>query len=189
MRHYYYLISSLPILKFGTQSPISRNNFLGFCREQLSSSDFKIITRVSILPYEKIEDVSSSLREWKRFDISLRNEIARSRATKKAKDVFAYIRGEDSTDPFIAPFAHLVANQDSPLEAELSIDRKRWDKIEELKKGHYFDIDYLIAYMLELQILERWERINLEDSQQVLENLLDKEQEIWMELEKAKSQT
>ena len=126
------------------------------------------------------------MREWKRFDISLRNEIARSRAVRKAKDAFAYIRGEDSTDPFTAPFARWVTSQDSPLEAELSIDQKRWNKIEELKKGHYFDIDFLIAYMLELQILERWERINLEDSQQVLENLLDREQKIWMKLEKAK---
>ena len=47
-----------------------------------------------------------------------------------------------------------------PLEAELYLDRIRWEKLEELEKNHYFDITYLVAYALKLQILERWDRIN-----------------------------
>jgi hypothetical protein len=43
----------------------------------------------------------------------------------------------------------------SPLEAELFLDGCRWEKIDELAAGHFFDIEFLRAYRLKLQILER----------------------------------
>jgi hypothetical protein len=172
MRKYYYLIASLPMLEFGMKIPFSYADFLIKCRQQLGSTDIGIIERITIGPFETIKDPLSTFQEWKRFDTALRNEIVRYRAARKANDPMQYIRGENYPDPFVSGFAHWAVNQDSPIEAELYLDRVRWEKIEELGKGHYFDIDYLVTYALRLQILERWDRINSEGAIQHLEELL-----------------
>lgn len=168
---YYYLIASLPMLELGAKPPIPYSDFLLRCREQLTSGDIDVIERIEIGPFEDGEDVFPIFREWKRFDTSLRNEIARARAVKQAKDPAKHIRGENYPDPFVSGFAHWAVSQNSPLEAELYLDRVRWEKIEELERGHYFDIEYLITYALKIQILERWDRIGSEGGMQALQEL------------------
>lgn len=162
MKEYYYLVSSLPMLEFGMKMPFPYSDFLKTCQEQLSTHDM-----------ETIKSASSS-RGWKIFDTTLRNELARARASKREKDPTRYIRGEYS-DPYIAGPVQKIINQDSLIEAEMTLDRMRWEKIEELEKGHYFDISYLITYALKLQLLERWEQINSEGGIEILEGLLEKE--------------
>lgn len=174
MRHYYYLIASLPMLEFGIKMPFSYDYFLSLCREHLAPRDMELIDRALFLPAETIDDSYPMLEQWKRFDTTLRNELAKTRAAGLTKDPIQYIRGEGYTDPFIASFAHWVVKQDSPLGSEVSLDRMRWEKIEELQKGHYFDIGFLIAYALELQLLARWQDINQDNGMQVLYELLEK---------------
>ena len=155
------------------KAPLSYSDFLLLCREHLAAADIEIIKRVS-LPPEDRKDSSQTLKEWKKIDITLRNELAKSRAHKYGRDLLQYVRGEGYQDPFVSHFAQYITSYASPLEAELSLDRLRWEKIEELKKGHYFDIDYLITYALQLQILERWDNINSSGGMEVLQGLLEK---------------
>ena len=171
---YYYLISSLPVLNFSVSPGISYEDFLRRAKEQLCGDDMNIIKRARIMPQEIIEDSCVILKEWKEFDITLRNELARMRASKKGKDASDYIRLDEYPNPFFAHYAHLIYNQSSPLEAEKLFDRMRWDKIEDLKLGHFFDITYLVAYALQLQILERWQKVNQEEGMQILEELAGK---------------
>ncbi|MDP2910747.1 MAG: DUF2764 family protein [Candidatus Omnitrophota bacterium] len=153
MKNYYYIIASLPMLHFGMKPPFSYPDFLALWE---SHSHHAL------------------LKEWERFNKSLANELVRTRAVKKGKDPNKYLRDSDGLDPFIAPLAHWATNQDSPMEAELYLDKIKWEKIEELKAGHYFDIEYLIAYGLQLQILERWDKINSGDGVEILERLAGK---------------
>ena len=169
---YYYLIASLPLLEFGMKTLFTYADFLSICEEQLSSSDLNIIKETRLAPLENPYSHCLTLREWNKFNITLRNEIAKVRANKQGKDASKYIRGEDYVDPFMASFTQWVINQDSPLEAEISLDRFRWEKLDDLGRGHYFDIDYLVVYALKLRILERWENINSNDGMQALQNLV-----------------
>lgn len=168
-------MASLPMLEFGMKIPFSYSDFLERCKKQLSFGDMALIKRVEIGPFDDAEDSSPILREWKRFDTTLRNELSRCRANRKSKDASKYIRGEGYLDPFVSSFTHWACKCDSPLEAEISLDRFRWEKIEELGKWHYFDIDYLVTYGLKLQILERWKRINKANGTEVLQEVLEKE--------------
>ncbi len=152
------------MLQFGMKPPISYSDFLEQCAQQLNQDEMNALK----------EDKSLLLKKWKIFDISLRNELVRTRAVKKGKDPNNYLRGSGGIDPFIAPLAHWAANQDSPMESELYLDKIRWEKIEEIKSGHYFDMEYLAAYGLQLQILERWDRINSSDGMKILEGLTEK---------------
>ena len=175
MSEYYYLVASLPMLEFGGKKPFSRSDLLFRCRGNLNPADMATLERASIAPRENIDDPSPTLREWNVFDAALRNDLARARAAKKGKDPAPYIRGDDSPDPFMAGFAHWLVEQEDPLEAERSFDRFRWERIEEIKKGHYFDIVSLIAYALQLQIIERWEMLDSKGGMEVLGKLISKE--------------
>lgn len=162
------------MLQFGMKLPFSYEGFLERCRLELNQEDMDALARVSIEPSVDIEDKLPLLKEWKRFNRSLKNELARTRAIKKGRDPNKYLRGNDGLDPFIAPLAHWAINQDSPMETEAYLDRIRWEKIEEIKTGHYFDIECLAAYGLQLKILERWQRINSGEGTKVLEGLRGK---------------
>ncbi len=175
MSQYYYLVASLPILEFGTRASFEYSDFLKRAKEQLSAYDFDIIERTKIIPAQDASDKAKTLREWKIFDITLRNEIVKFRASKKSKDPAKYIRADNYSDAFLISFAHWLTSQDDPLQAELALDRARWQKLEDLEKSHYFDIDYLIVYALKLQLLERWQRINSKPAREALEELLEKE--------------
>jgi hypothetical protein len=57
--------------------------------------------------------------------------------------------------PGIAALAKNAAALESPLEAELYIDKARWDAIENLQGIGYFDSNVVFAYLLKLLLLER----------------------------------
>lgn len=169
---YYYLVASLPMLHFGMKPPFSYSDFLEACSLGLNQDDMDILANLSTL--RESGSRSALLKKQEGFNRRLRNELVRTRAAKKGKDPNKYLRGDSGVDPFIAPLAHWAVNQDSPREAELYLDRVRWEKIEELKAGHYFDTEYLAAYGIQLQILERWDRINSGNGMKVLEGLVGK---------------
>lgn len=173
MKHYYYFfISSLPMLHFGAKPLISYAHFLDECRRNLAVHDMEIIERAGVLLSEAGGDDFVMLEEWKRFETSLRNELARLRALKKNKDASAYIRGDNFQDPFTGHFAHLAVSQENILEGERHLDKIRWDKIDELARHHYFDIEFLVMYALKLQILERWHRFNEADGMKFLQEAI-----------------
>ena len=160
------------MLHFGMKPPFSYPDFLGSCASELSQDDMDILRESD--SHKEPGSRSVLLKEWENFNRGLMNELVRARAVKKGKDPNKYLRGDSGVDPFIAPLTHWAVNQDSPMEAELYLDRARWNKIEEIKTGHYFDIEYLTAYGFQLKILERWARINSVDGVKVLENLAEK---------------
>jgi hypothetical protein len=123
---YYYLISSLPLLVFGARPPISKEAFFAECGKWLDT--------------KKID----GLREWGRFDLGLKEEIAAARSSKKEGS-----RGKVPVhlkDVFEAP---------NPLEAEKKIEKIRWDFLEEKGAEYHFDINFLKVYLIKLRILER----------------------------------
>lgn len=154
------------MLHFGMKPPLSYSDFLDACASELSQDDMNILRESS--------SGNVLLKKWGDFNKSLKNELVRTRAARKGKDPNKYLREDNGIDPFIAPLAHWAVNQDSPIEAELYLDRVRWDKIEDIKTGHYFDVEYLVAYGLQLKILERWHSVNSADGVKVLEGLAKK---------------
>ncbi|MEG0162525.1 MAG: DUF2764 family protein, partial [Mucinivorans sp.] len=48
------------------------------------------------------------------------------------------------------------------VEREHKMDALRWDLVDELTEGHYFDIDTVLGYIVCLNILQRWAYLNKE---------------------------
>jgi len=170
--YYIYLISSLPMLHFGLKPPISFERFIRLCQGLLSEEDIEIL---KVCAQQNIHDYKTgqpTLNKWRVFDTALRNELVKIRAGRKKVEALKYLRQDGYTEPYISHLALNAHRNPSILEGEKSLDLERWRFLEELSTGHYFDIDFLIVYVLKLLILEKWEKIRTADKKQCLQDLL-----------------
>jgi hypothetical protein len=98
-------------------------------------------------------------REWER---ALRLNAARQRVVKTKRENAAPV--EPPAFPNDAASAAVKAvTADSPLEAEISLDKARWSAIEVLAGNYYFDRNTVFAYYLKLVLLERETSFNAEE--------------------------
>lgn len=169
---YIYLISSLPMLHFGIKPPFLFGKFLEICAGLIPQTDWELLKNVSVNGEYDYELKQPTLNCWYEFDSDLRNELVRLRASRRRVDPVKYLRRDGNYRLSIVHLAMNAQRSPSLIEAEKMLDQGRWQKLEELSFGHYFDIDFLIIYALKLLILERWERINRADKVGLLEEAL-----------------
>ncbi len=151
----YYLTASLPTLKFGGKPVMSLQDFLEQCQRLLAKQEFQLIH--SALDDKEDGLGQPTLRAYKNFIRSLRNELAWLRATQQNKDPEVFLNGpRGDIDPAIVDVLSLACEQSDPLSAEKVLDAFIFEKLGELAAQHYFDIDHLIIYGLKLRMLERY---------------------------------
>ncbi|MCX5698399.1 MAG: DUF2764 family protein [Candidatus Omnitrophica bacterium] len=167
--YYTYLISSLPMLNFSARAPFSLEDFFAKCKNLIPEKEFEILRGVCQQDsYFLAAQSSDSLKQWANFEITLRNELVRARAGRKKTDPLKFLRLPDSSQAYISHVAMVAYRSTSILEAEKILDQARWNFLEALSFGHYFDFDYLLIYGLKLKILQRWDKIQNADKEQLL---------------------
>lgn len=161
MANYYpYLASSLPALSFGMKLPFLFEDFLNKCRGFIPQQDFEILAHLpGPSEYGSGPIKNKSIKKWVDFDIALRDELARIRASRKHIDAGEYIRKDGFPASLLSQTALSAWRNTSILEAERFLDQKRWEVLEELGLGHFFDLDFIILYAYKLLILQRWDKI------------------------------
>lgn len=173
---YYFTETSLPYLSFSAPPGLTSKEFLSMCEIELSPSDLFVLKSASLLPKHSEKPVLPILKNWFQWDQDIRNELVKLRAGKLGKDENAYIRGEASEE-VSRVLVRDIFNTDSPLSAQDMLDQARWKYLEELERGHYFDVEKLIVYYLKLQLLERRNLYNKEEGQKKAEEILEKAKE------------
>lgn len=169
---YVYLMSSLPFLKYGERSPFSFDHLLDICKGLIPEEDIGIIGMLKTSGLYDYAGDQDTLRRWKNFEISLKNELVKIRAGRRHVDPLPYLRATAQSDisiNHIAINAHRAAN---PLESQNVLDQGRWHALDELLLGHYFDVDSLIVYACKLLILERHDRIRSANNMAIVEKAL-----------------
>ncbi|MFY9402969.1 MAG: hypothetical protein WAQ07_06170 [Candidatus Omnitrophota bacterium] len=171
--YYIYLISSLPELRFGDKPPFSLEEFLNICSRAISDKDLERLIKELTSLYGSIDKgLLPRLKEWRRFNRSLRNELVKLRAKRKNEEALKYLRADDN--PF-TPATHtalLAYRNRNILDAEKFLDLERWRFLDGLSCGHYFDIILLVIYALKLKILLRWDNVYASDKDRLLEEAL-----------------
>jgi hypothetical protein len=145
------------------------SRFRELCRENLTGEDLALLAHCTLdpdpvdpaIPPEErgaayaetpAETDSPFINKWRKWERALRLSLARGRALQLKRDAAV-----DAPDTF--PDAQAAAKAalalDSPLEAEIYLDKARWDAIEELQGTAYFHRDNIFAYLLKLLLLER----------------------------------
>lgn len=170
--YYTYLISSLAMLHFGMKPPFSFEKFIGICSKLIPEKDIAILDSIPKIQPGLDKGRQPTLMLWQGFEIALRNELVKIRASHKRIDPLQFMRQTNYSDFSLVHMAMQAQRNPSILEAEMALDQQRWYFLDGLSLGHYFDLDALIVYALKLLLLERWEKINSADKTKILEETL-----------------
>jgi len=171
--YYTYLISSLPMLSFVSRPPFSLEDFFAKCERLIPETEIEFLRNACYREVSFLNPAATgTLGKWANFEIALRNELARGRARRKKVDVLKFIHLPDDPEAYISHIAMTAYRSVSILEAEKILDQARWDFLESLSLGHYFDFDFLLIYLLKLKILERWDKVQRADKKHLFNHVV-----------------
>lgn len=143
---YYYLISSLPMLKADGEMPFSYNRFLQTCQGALNDSTYAFLENLTLSSAE-----GPCVSDWSRFYTTFKEELTFQRNVRFGKKVTPPSdRDENISKLITAALCHK-----NPLAAEEMLLALQFEKLDELIGLHYFDEYALIGYALKLKLLER----------------------------------
>ncbi len=159
MSQYYYLMAQLPSIDFGCEPPFKYEEFKELAARFISNKDREILSSLSLEPSRQEEKVASSfLQKWYDFERTLRLALRELRANSlKWDDVD--VSYEEHAKVASSLYASSIASQafamDDPLQAELFLDKKRFEFLNNIKSADYFSSDSLFAYAIMLLIIIR----------------------------------
>jgi len=171
MSSYYYFVATLPSLQStAVAPPFSHADFMERASHFLSEKDAALLGVARLfVPGDGAPPPASApsdfLSRYFRWESALRNELARLRAGRMQKSAEKFLR-QAAPEGDAQRTAQAAFQAGDPLQGELAIEHDRWSYIELLASNHYFDIEFLMAYSLLLQVLERKARFNAEKGQE-----------------------
>lgn len=168
---FYYLMAQLPVLIYDQKLPMSSEEFKALALSVLDENDSSLFTHLSLDPDpEKTEpsyketapatgcEFIDSWREWER---TFRLNLAKHRAHHLKREISSIEPPVTPADAALAA-SKAVSGENSPLEAELLIDKARWNAIVEIAGFEYFSLNHVLAYYLKLLLMERRASFNNE---------------------------
>jgi hypothetical protein len=160
LRNHYYFVSSLPLLSYEERAAGDPADFIANAASYLTEREVALVGASRIDAPETVDLGTRTGTEYARFERGLRNALVRLRAANRGSDPEEYIRtdqaGNDESDtPGLRELARQAVAEESALAAEDMINRARWERLDELESGHYFDTERLVVYHLKLQVLAR----------------------------------
>ena len=159
---YYYLVASLPYLRFGGKSPVTKGSFFKECRKWLNPGDIETVLGVDLKdPWIRPGD-PAVVKEWKTFDLELRTALA---GTRKKNGLAV-----KSDTPW---FLKDALAQKDPLSREKAIEKARWDFISGEEYRYMFDMSRLVLYSIKVQILERLAAFEHEKGKKTFDKLCE----------------
>lgn len=132
---------------------------------------------------------SRFLRAWSEFDRTLRNVMAAlaSRAASRpveevvvgGGDVAEQLQRSSAADfglrgelPFIDSVIAAMNDEANLMEKERKIDLVRWEEASELATFDYFNINAILSYLVRINIVARWARLDAARGREMFNRLL-----------------
>ncbi|WP_051004289.1 hypothetical protein [Treponema primitia] len=171
MGSYYYLAAQLPNLVYGQSAPMTSAYFRELAKSLLDAEDGALLDVVSLDPelpgknaagdgrpsYAENASASGSefIDHWREWERTLRLNVARYRAQRTKRDTAAPVEPPIYPADAVAAAVKAAVAVESPLEAEMVLDKARWEAIGYLQGLDNFSRNVAYAYLLKLLILER----------------------------------
>jgi uncharacterized protein DUF2764 len=159
MNKYYYLVASLPYLRFTKEAPLSGEKFLYECEKWLTSGEVELVKSLTLRGVEPASEDVESLKEWKIFNKDLLKNLAEAR--------------EDRTSQKEEEVVRNIMDEENALLMEKRFERTRWKFLESIEVKYFFDFNIVVLYCLKLQILERLFTFNKDKGEEVFYNLCE----------------
>lgn len=153
---YYYFLASLPLLFFDGKMPLTIEVFREDCRRLLTEKDYALMEQLWAPDENDLLGIGNRVLDvWLHFDRGFRNELAWHRADHLNKDPSKYLRGPRTFGPSCVEDIQRALKMDDLREAEKILSKARWQFLDELGMGHYYDFESVFIYYLKLEILKR----------------------------------
>lgn len=152
----YYLISQLPSLDGISDNvplPITQERFLELCNRFLGEKAKKALNSLTLVPEITGEKTGFLLIDsWNEGERNLRLALAKVRADKLGKQSGPENK---SLSTELLKIANVVAEMESPLEAENFLNFHRLNFLETLRPMDAFSQDFIFYYGLKLKLILR----------------------------------
>jgi hypothetical protein len=169
---YYYFAASLPMLTPGQPPPLSVEEFRHQCASHLAPHDLAAMDE--LLGGEAAPEPHPFTRRWRTADGHLRNAIARTRSERMRKDAGTHTHDIEGIDTAVDREVTDAYSRPTPLEREQALDHIRWRRLEEIGGLDPFTADAVLAYGVQLTILERWARMDKASGASTVDSLVER---------------
>lgn len=158
MASYYYLVASLPMLRYDSPSPITVDQFLADCRSAMDGKAYHLVEcAVTGKPAN-----NRFLRTYQHFCLMVRKELSEQRARRLSLPGETY-KNDGEKSYVITDAVRAAVSNENVLDAEMSLIILQWKQLDEMTAGHTFDMEGVLGYALKLGIITRK---NLFDNEQ-----------------------
>ncbi|MBN1895928.1 DUF2764 family protein [bacterium] len=159
MADHYYLVAQLPMLFFDRDPGITTEAFLAEANKWMSGADYRALSRCILMDVGIRRKDPGLFGAYAEFERHFRQELAGWRKARRENQEYR------------PSFPAALVREGNPLEVEKKLLKHRWDHIDALTFGHHFDLDFLCAYYLKLQILDRLSLFDREKGMEIFKNL------------------
>lgn len=146
MASYYYLISSLPMLRADSAMPFSYETFLGLCAANVSKEKYRLLENLRVSSTE-----GPLVEEWSKFYGVFSRELTYQRNVRLGRPCETPVEHEEE----ITRTIQTALNTENPLVAEQLLLDLQFRRLDALIGLHSFDDQQLFGYALKLRLLER----------------------------------
>ena len=168
---YYSLVASLPHLKIGDEPPFSTEEYIGNCAQWVTEHEVRILHNILLGEYDGKN--CPVCRIWYNIETQLSNAVARHRGQKLGVDFKEFLHDHDGYSGEIEQLVTDAFTRTDPLEVEEELDRARWQLADELASGmEPFCFEKVLAYGIQLKIVERWHGMDVHTGKEKLEAVI-----------------
>ncbi len=191
---YEYLLTGLPELKAGSDTPVSMEKLEELLDEQLSQPDKKLLglLRAPIdeaTLEEGLKAKNRFVREWFAFNRDINNVMVAQICRKHGFNAKQQIVGEDEVAEQLRTHSTqkdfglnelsgdyqavlALAQIEDLMQREKAIDAIRFEWLQERTEFDFFSPEMVFAYYLEAVMLHRWSLLTVEEGEKVFRALV-----------------
>jgi hypothetical protein len=165
---FWFLVSSLPMLRLGEKPPMDAAAFRAACAGHLSGEETGDVDAV----LENREPPAGPASNLWNGEVQLRDAVVRVRAKNRGTDAGRFLRPNDGFSVSIEKTVTDAFTRPNPLEREMEFDRARWALADELALTDPFGFPGVLAFAAKVRIAERWASMDEKAGQDRVEALV-----------------
>ena len=170
MKEHWYLVASLPHLRFGEKPPMDGAGFRASCVGHLSGEEMATIE--AILENREPKAGGTPAVQWWNAEVQLRDAVVRLRAKNRGTDGTQFLKPFEGFSATIEKMVADALSRSNPLEQEEDVDRIRWMLADELALTQPFGFSGVLAFAIKVRIAERWAEFDEEAGKEKVEELI-----------------
>lgn len=163
---FYFFVASLPALHLGAPVPMPLAEFRAEVARLLPAET--AVELEAVLRGDGPAARSVFARSWFALQVQLRNAVVHTRAARRGVDEVPFLRPQSGISLYLQDAVVAAYGKPNPLERELALDRIRWEAADEMARAEPFREPTVLAYGLQLQMMERWAALQDKAGQEAL---------------------